>query len=453
MRPGARPVDLRQPGRATVLAWAIPHLLAHLAASGADGSPIRGLPGVRGKNLGDPDLRLPDAVAREAWRVASEIAGDDALGLHMARALPRGALDLLEYAFRASPTLEAGLRELERYGRLLSDRAAAHLAREGDSLVVTLGREGAEPMLRQRAEFALAIALRLAREATATSIVPVEVHFAHRAPESLFEHRQFFRAPLRFEQAANRLLIAQADASRPLEGADAALVGVVRRRLDRLLAERPAEGDSTSAAVRRVLMETLELGQASAAAVARDLGMSARTLNRRLRTEGTWFRGILDAVRGERATALLRDPAVGIGEIAFVLGYSEPTAFHRSFKRWTGQTPARVSAGRPRRLTARAGTRLGRPSDRPVGTPRGVRDGLAARLGGDLLPGGPEALEEGNGHPRVRANRDARLQGARRPPSPSRSPGPRRRRTGSPGRTCVRAPGSRPRSRPWTPRP
>jgi AraC-like DNA-binding protein len=339
MCPGGRPVDLRTPGRSTVLAWAIPHLLAHVASSGADASPIRRLPGIRGKDLDDPDLRLPDSVAREAWSLAAEITGDDALGLHMAQALPRGALDLLEYAFRASPTLERGFEALQRYGRLLNDRAAAHLEREGDTLVLTLGRPGGEPMLRQRVEFSLASALRLAREATATSLCPVEVHFAHRAPEGAFELRQFFRAPLQFEQSANRLLIAGKDADRPLHGADPALAAVVRRRLDRLLAERPPDGDSTSAAVRRVLLETLDLGETTAAAVARDLGMSARTLNRRLRAEGTWFRGILDAVRGERATALLRDPAVGIGEIAFVLGYSEPTAFHRSFKRWTGQTP------------------------------------------------------------------------------------------------------------------
>jgi AraC-like DNA-binding protein len=194
-------------------------------------------------------------------------------------------------------------------------------------------------MLRQRAEFSLALAVRLARQATDTSFAPVEVDFAHRPPESLVEHRQFFRARLQFGQPANRILIARADADRALRGKDPALVGVVRRRLDRLLAERPPDGDSTSAAVRRLLLEALDLGEPAAAAVARELGMSPRTLNRRLRAEGTWFRGILDAVRGERATALLSDPSVGIGEIAFVLGYSEPTAFHRSFKRWTGQTP------------------------------------------------------------------------------------------------------------------
>jgi AraC-like DNA-binding protein len=339
MCPGARHAGPDHPGRATVLAWAIPHLLAHVAASGADTAPIRSLPGIRDRDLDDPDLRLPDSVARETWRLATEITGDDALGLHMAQALPRGALDLLEYAFRASPTLEAGFGELERHGRLLGDRAAAHLGHESGTLVVTLGSENAGAIFRQRAEFGLALALRMARESTGTPLVPVAVHLAHPPPEDLLEHRQLFRAPLQFDQAANRLLISRIDAARPLLGADPALVGVLRRRLDRLLAEHLPEGDSTSAAVRRVLLETLDLGAVSNAVVAGHLGLSARTLNRRLRAEGTWFRGIMDAVRGERATALLRDPSVGIGEIAFVLGYSEPTAFHRSFKRWTGQTP------------------------------------------------------------------------------------------------------------------
>ena len=261
-------------GRSTIVAWAITHLLAHVASSGKDVSPILCLPGFRGRDLDDPDLRLPDSVARETWRLAGEITGDEALGLHMAQALPPGALDLLEYAFRASPTLELGLKELERYGRLMSDRAAARIAYEGDTLVATLGREGVAPMLRQRAEFSIAIALRLAREATGTQLSPVEVHFAHRGGDDLLEHREFFRAPLRFEQAANRLLISRADAERPLCGADPALRGIVRRRLDRMLAVSPPEGDGTSAAVRRVLMETLDLGQTAAAAVARELGMS-----------------------------------------------------------------------------------------------------------------------------------------------------------------------------------
>ena len=339
MPPDARPGRPRLQCRSTVLAWVLPHLLAHVTAVGADAGPIRRLPGIRGRDLDDPDTRLPDAAAREAWRLAGEITGDGAIGLHMAQAIPAGALDLLEYAFRSSPNLGSAFEQLARYGRVISDRAAFRLTHDSASLQVTIGGEGAEAVRSQRANFSLAFVVRLCREATGTSVSPREVLFAGPRPDSLFEHRTFFRAALSFEESANRLVYSSADAQLPLRSADPGLAAVVHRRLDRMLAQRPPEGGSTAGDVRRVILEFLPRGEPTAAAVARELGLSVRTLGRRLRAEGMWFRGALDAVRGERAAALLRDPAVGIGEIAFVLGYSEPAAFHRSFKRWTGQTP------------------------------------------------------------------------------------------------------------------
>ena len=221
----------------------------------------------------------------------------------------------------------------------MSDRAATRLTLDDDGLRVTFGPPATAAAQRQRSEFALALVVRFAREATGVALAPLEVRFPHRAPESLFEHRAFFRAPLRFEEASNELLFDPADAARPLRSGDPALLGVARRRLDKMLGQIPPEDDSIAARVKRVLLETLARGEPTAAAVARELGLSDRTLQRRLRAEGTWFRGILDAVRGELAVALLREPGVGIAEIAFFLGYSEPAAFHRSFRRWTGQTP------------------------------------------------------------------------------------------------------------------
>ena len=96
--------------------------------------------------------------------------------------------------------------------------------------------------------------------------------------------------------------------------------------------------------VRRCLLEEVGTSQPSAAHVARTVGVSVRTLTRRLDEERTSFRAILDRVRADAAATLLRDRAVGIGEIAFFLGYSEPAAFHRSFKRWTGKTPLNIAA-------------------------------------------------------------------------------------------------------------
>jgi AraC-like DNA-binding protein len=91
--------------------------------------------------------------------------------------------------------------------------------------------------------------------------------------------------------------------------------------------------------VRQLLLDEVGRVEPTASRLARALGLSERTLSRRLDAEGTSFRAILDGLRRQTATALLRDPALGIAEVAFVLGYSEPTAFHRSFKRWTGMTP------------------------------------------------------------------------------------------------------------------
>jgi AraC-like DNA-binding protein len=323
--------------QATVQAWVMPHLLAYLEDRGVDSAQLRDRAGLRGRDLDDPDARIPDIAAREAWRLAVELTGDSALGLHMAQAIPAGALDLLEFAFRSSPTLEAGFERLARYGRVMSDRAAARLIHEDQAVAVTWdGR-----VQRSRVDFALGLIVRFAREATDRWVTPIEVRFAYEpaSDEDQQSYREYFGAPLRYNAALNQAVFGPRDLGRPLVSADVALAGVVRRRLDKMLAQLPAQDESIVARVRREVIEQFAEGEPTAAAVGRVLGMSERTLHRRLRDERSSFRGVLDEVREEMARALLRDRAVGIAEIAFVLGYSEPAAFHRSFRRWTGQTP------------------------------------------------------------------------------------------------------------------
>ena len=177
--------------------------------------------------------------------------------------------------------------------------------------------------------------------------MPLQVSFAHDRPDDTEEHQRFFRGPIRFAAGSNSMLLSADDAARPLRGADAALSAIVRRRLDRVLADRdwPALALLLSARVRRLLLK--DLGQAttlSADLAAKALTMSRRTLTRRLAEEGTSFRAILDDVRAEFARALLLDRTLSIADIAFFLQYSEPAAFHRSFRRWTGQTPQRLSS-------------------------------------------------------------------------------------------------------------
>ena len=326
---------IRSGHSATVLTWVLPHLLAHVEACGHDSTSLRLLPGLRGRNLDDPDTRVADSAAVEAWRLAEHVTGDDALGLHMAQSIPSGALDLLEYAFRSSPTLDFAFTQLARYGRAVGEHAPPVLTAKDEWVSMSWG----DLRQRQRTEFAMSILVRFSREATGTSLAPVEVSFAHKPPENLFEHRAFFRASLRFEAPSNQLLFARSDLAYPLRSADPALSGVVCRRLEKMLTAARAQEQSTAAQVRRVLLESLARREPTAEGTARELGVSERTMHRRLRAEGTSFRSTLDALRGELAADLLRERHIGIAEIAFVLGYSEPAAFYRSFRRWTGQTP------------------------------------------------------------------------------------------------------------------
>jgi AraC-like DNA-binding protein len=325
----------------SVRAWVLPHLIAWVESQHVDASPIRRLPGL--ETLDDPDRRVSERTAESAWELAATLTGDDAIGVHVAESLPRGALDLIEYAVRSSPTLAKGFERLARYGCVMSDRVAARLETSDGSVVLIMGDVGRSPIHAGRAEFSLAAALTLARDVTGAAIVPVQVAFAHPPPADISEQRRFFRAPIRYGTGTNSLIIGAAEASLRLVGADPALSEIVRRRLDKALPDRTRPDTATpaelGATVRRMVLEDLGQTTLTADSIAKALALSRRTLTRRLGEEGTSFRDILDEARADLARALLQDQSLSIADVAFFLQYSEPAAFHRSFRRWTGQTP------------------------------------------------------------------------------------------------------------------
>ena len=322
----------------SVQGWVLPHLIACVESRGANASPIRRLFGRT--RLMDPNVRVPESVTEKAWRLAATLTCDEALGIHLAESLPRGALDLIEYALRSSPSLGKGLDRLARYGRLLSDRVAARTHAKEEGLLFLVHDSATTPLHPARAEFALAVALKLARDSTGADITPVRVCFAHPAPNNSAEHRRFFHRRVRFAAGSSSMSLSASDASRPMQDADAALEGIIRRRLENALGDRDRSSAGVmSTRVRRIMVERLGQSVLTLDAVATALAVSRRTLTRRLAEERGSFRHILDDVRSDFAHALLQDRSLSIGDIAFFLQYSEPAAFHRSFRRWTGLTP------------------------------------------------------------------------------------------------------------------
>jgi len=332
----ARPAAAPRVSGATVQGWILPHLIAWVDKQGIDSSAIRALPGLQ--RIDDPDVRVPEIAAEHAWTLAASLTQDDALGVHVAESIPRGALDLVEYSFRASSSMAVGLSRLARYGRVISDRVSAQMTATGEGLMLAVRDVAATPLHPSRTEFALAVAVKLARDGTGVRIRPTKVCFAHAAPADVSEHRRFFQHPVQFSAGTNVVLLSTADASLPLIDADDALAEILRRRLEKALATRRSD-DTCTGQVRRLLLDGFGRRTLTPSALAQRLGMSRRTLSRRLAEEGTSFRRLFDTARAELAQALLHDRSLSVGDIAYFLQYSEPAAFHRSFRRWMGQTP------------------------------------------------------------------------------------------------------------------
>ena len=192
--------------------------------------------------LEDPNIRVPEAVTDTAWGLAATLTRDDALGIHLAESLPRGALDLIEYALRSSPSLEKGLDRLARYGRLVSDRVATRTHHRGESVLFLVHDTATTPLHPARTEFALAIALKLLRDSAGSDITPVRVAFAHPAPDDITEHQRFFHGRVRFAAGSSSMSLSGSDGARPMREADQALAGIIRRRLENALGDsRPGE--------------------------------------------------------------------------------------------------------------------------------------------------------------------------------------------------------------------
>jgi AraC-like DNA-binding protein len=183
--------------------------------------------------------------------------------------------------------------------------------------------------------------LTLLRELTGVSdasTTPIEAAFQHPPPANAARYQEVLGCPVHFNADELRLVIPRAVFDRPLRRADEQLFDYLERHAQALL-ERAVERDTASALVRQTLCARLREGEPRQGDVARALALSERTLQRRLTEEGTSFAAILDEIRAELARMYLGDPNLAVFEVAYLVGYSEPSAFVRAFRRWTGTNP------------------------------------------------------------------------------------------------------------------
>jgi AraC-like DNA-binding protein len=293
--------------------------------------------------LEDRDARVPFRTEVQLWSEAARLSADPAFGLHLAEHVPIGSYDLVDYAARSSETLGEAMRHALRFHRILNDTFSIQVATEGERVhlrqVSTL-----RPFSRHMPEALWATWVVRGRQLTGRDWSPLGVCFPHPEPPDTSEHQRIFRCAPEFDQPVSELVIAGTVLELPVRTADSALLGLVAHYADVALARLPPAPDGVAYQVRRVLVDMLSTQEPSLDAVARKLRMNARTLQRRLRQESTSHQEILDGVRFELAKTYLDDPRASLCEVAFLLGFSEVSAFHRAFRRWTNRTPAEFRA-------------------------------------------------------------------------------------------------------------
>jgi AraC-like DNA-binding protein len=289
----------------------------------------------------DPDALIPLRTLHAFLDAAERATRDPFLGLHMAASFPRGIYGVVEFIARNCSTLREGLHRIVQYASLMTNRVDVTFE-ERDGAGVIEHRIPGEPLAtgRHSNEFFLCALVLQARELTGVTFAPTRVWFAHPAPADIRElARHLGTRELRFGAGVNRLELAASVLDLPIRSADPALLSVLDREASYSLERSPAP-KTFMEQVPAAIEQLLATGSLSVEALARALGTSTRTLQRRLTEEGTSFRDVVENVRADLARAYLGDLKLGLGDVAFRLGYAEVSAFLRAFKRWTGMTPS-----------------------------------------------------------------------------------------------------------------
>lgn len=311
---------------------------------GHDGEALLAEAGLSRATLEAPDARVHHTIAARVGMAALALTGDESFGLHLAAdvgdvtSFDAGTLLLL-----ASPNVRVALERMVANQRYWSDGERASLRSTEGGVIVRFHFPGAEGAYARHAdECALAEMVMGLRVMTAQNVSPRLVRFRHAAPRATVEHAALFACPLVFDAPDTELLLDDTVLDTAMPQANAIFFAVFEEHVARALARLPAPC-RTSEMVRETVRGALAGGGFSLAETARAIGVSPRTMQRRLQEEGTSFADVVEALRREMATAYL-DRGVPVAEVASLLGYADSTAFHHAFRRWTGTSPGKRSA-------------------------------------------------------------------------------------------------------------
>jgi len=287
--------------------------------------------GLADLNLDDPDVRVSCECYGAVLERAQRARYTPNLQLELAKRTPLGAYPLLDYLVLSSDSVGEGLHQLVRYFRLVGSPVLLTIDERSDPIRLEMkGPPGA-------IEYSVALLALHPRRETEGRYAVATIHFTH-VPDDPAGFEKELGCRVITRSSWNGVEIDRLTFEMPLRRRDPILRKILEAQADEVLSKLP-QRTAVASEVQRALVERVARGDATIGSIARAMAMSPRTLQRRLSTEGISFQELLDEARKEAAGRYLKDTALAICEVAYLVGYSEPAPFHRAFKRWYGTTP------------------------------------------------------------------------------------------------------------------
>ena len=288
----------------------------------------------------DPPKTIPDtAFFGLLERVAQEDEDGHAIAVRVGATMRCDDYGAFGLAFKTAQTLWGSFQRVERYGKVVTSIANYTVEAGNRSAFMAVKKSGDRRLgLRLTNELAVAAATALCREVSRRPFAPTAVYFSHEGPPDLSSHEAYFQCPVCFGSGRDGLEIANGLLFAGNRLGDQGVSEFFDAHLENELAGLVDESRMGQHVIRQLTQELSE-GVPTVSALAGQLGMSSRTLQRRLADEGLAYQELVDQTRRELAERLLQRDEFSLAEVAFLTGYAEQSAFTRAFKRWHGLTP------------------------------------------------------------------------------------------------------------------
>ncbi|MEM6867103.1 MAG: AraC family transcriptional regulator ligand-binding domain-containing protein [Cyanobacteria bacterium P01_C01_bin.121] len=298
--------------------------------------------GLRRTDLVNPETRLPEELAPTIWKLLGETYPGQSLALHAAGAAPFSALGQLAPAMEYAKDARSALEALVQYRTILSDRLSIELIESDAEARLQMHHPIDDIDGGYGAEAGMAMLTRFGKEIIGGESPLIRVNFKHPPFGAFHVYETFFDVPVFFQQPHNALVFYREALDRPTQKGDIHLFRYIKGNLELLQDHWRLHNNSPQISkLYEAITRNADSLEYSAEALAQQMNMSVRSLQRLTKEHGLTIRELLDDTRQTKAKQLLTDTTLKIGEISNQLGYSDERSFRRAFKRWTGKNPSK----------------------------------------------------------------------------------------------------------------